>query len=70
MEKQVCAVCYKLDGDTTEKDCEYCGYCGAWICEKDLPDMVRRAQALGKKITEKVKEFVPRRASGMTVKLR
>jgi hypothetical protein len=69
MEKHPCGVCSRLDGDDTEKDCTYCGFCGAWLCEKDKLDMVRRAKAFGQKLAEKI-PFSNRRVSGMSVKLR
>jgi hypothetical protein len=50
MKKRICDVCLLLDGDTSEKECEYCRLCGAWICKACLPDFVRRVRAMAKTV--------------------
>ena len=42
---QVCEVCKRLDQDTTEKNCKFCSFCQAWICESDETNWYRRAKA-------------------------
>jgi len=42
----VCEVCRLLDGDTREKECEYCGVCDAYICADDKFKLDRRAKAV------------------------
>lgn len=41
-----CDVCRLLDGDYSQKMCQWCGKCRAWICYQDLPNMARRARAM------------------------
>jgi hypothetical protein len=40
-----CNVCEILDGDRSLKPCSWCSVCRAWICERDLGDLSRRARA-------------------------
>ena len=54
----ICDVCLILDKDATPKLCGYCGGCGAWICEKDVDDLVRRAKAAGRKRVEDFKRKI------------
>ena len=60
MEPQVavCDVCLILDKDATPKPCGYCGGCGAWICEKDVMDLQRRAKAMARKKVADFKKMV------------
>jgi hypothetical protein len=50
--KQICDVCRLLDGDTTLKDCGYCGLCDSWICTEDRTNWLRRARAAVKRKLE------------------
>ena len=36
MTQAVCEVCRLLDGDTTLKECDWCDFCKAFICKRDL----------------------------------
>lgn len=42
---QICEVCRRLDRDYSLKQCTYCNFCHAWICENDLHDWFRRFRA-------------------------
>jgi hypothetical protein len=49
-----CTVCGLLDNDFTDKDCNYCSFCDAWICKADFGDLVRRAVAMYKRKKNKL----------------
>jgi hypothetical protein len=42
----VCDVCRLLDGDYRQKMCQWCDKCEAWICQRDLGNLGRRARAM------------------------
>lgn len=48
----VCTVCSLLDNDLTFKHCTYCKLCNAWLCDKDIKDLKRRAKAMAKRWTQ------------------
>lgn len=53
-QSKVCEVCQLLDNDSRPKWCMYCSMCGAWICQADIGNLARRAQAAAKKALIKV----------------
>lgn len=53
-QNQVCEVCQLLDNDARLKLCAYCPACRAWICQADIGNLMRRAQAAAKKVLIKV----------------
>lgn len=46
MEMRVCDVCRVVDGDVTPKECFYCGFCKAWICDNCKWHLPKRAKAM------------------------
>lgn len=48
----MCDVCRLIDFDTTEKLCNYCGMCDAWICLLDTDKWGRRIKAAIKRKLE------------------
>lgn len=44
-EYQICAVCARLDNNTTLQECKYCNLCEQWICLADIPKLGRRMAA-------------------------
>ena len=51
----VCEVCKLIEGDTKTKEVRYCETCKAWICSTCDPDMWKRAKAMVKNTTKKLK---------------
>lgn len=49
----VCDVCRLLDGDTSLKLCFYCRFCDSEICQRDVNNLPRRAQAKFLRMWEK-----------------
>jgi len=44
--KEVCRVCFLIDGDKRKKEGKFCKACDAFICTKCEPDIIRRGVAM------------------------
>jgi len=42
----VCDVCRLLDRDVRQKLCQFCPACNAWLCQRDIANVARRARAM------------------------